>query len=211
MDSRKPVAVLIALVLSGALITLYLSWGSEDNGTGTGVCGLSGTDLSEYIEEQQSKVAYMHICGNSSDIVYCELMEATFTPIEPGAWWVEVLLLDDSGGPCEVTQSTETFTASSAEVNTINSALYDGLDQTYASEDMIQNLDLQMGFALDIVYEDGTWISLLTLQSSVGHIVVMCGAGTPDRNLLGGDLLEPGSALDGLVAALNGLFVSHLG
>ncbi len=211
MDSRKPVAILIALVLSGALLTLYLSWRTESKGTGTGVRGLAGTDLSEYIEEQQSNVAYMHICGNSSDIVYSELMEATFTPIESGAWWVEVLLLDDSEGPYEVTQSTETFTASSAEVNTINTALYDGLDQTYASEDVIQNLDLQMGFALDIVYEDGTWISLLSLQSSVGHIVVMCGAGTPDRNLLNGNLLEPGSVLDGLVATLNGLFVSHLG
>lgn len=207
---KKIAAILIGVSLFGGVMTLYLLSGSGGNGSGDDGGVLSGNALSQYLEEQETNIAYLQICGNSSDIVYPELMEATFTPLESGGWSVEALFLDDAEGPYETTQYTETFTVSVIDVNTINTALYDGLNQTYPSEDKMQDLYIQMGFALDIIYEDGTWISLLTLQSSSGHIVVMSGSGTPDRNLINGDLLEPGNALDGLVAAMGNVFASHL-
>lgn len=210
MQTKKIGAILVGLSLFSGTLALYLLSQNGGSGSGDNVGVLSGKALSEYLEEQETKIAYLQICGNSSDIVYPELMEATFTPLESGGWSVEALFLDDAEGPYEITQYTETFTASESEVNTINTALYDGLNQTYPSEDTMEELYLQMGFALDIIYEDGTWISLLTLQSSSGHIVVMSGEGTPDRNLLNGDLLEPGSALDGLVTAMGDLFANHM-
>ncbi|TFF95155.1 hypothetical protein EU546_03780, partial [Candidatus Thorarchaeota archaeon] len=88
MSTKKIAAILVGLSLFGGVLTLYLLSGGGGNGTGDNGGVLSGNALSQYLEEQENKIAYLQICGNSSDIVYPELMEATFTPLESGEWSV---------------------------------------------------------------------------------------------------------------------------
>ncbi len=159
----------------------------------------------------ESQIASIQICGNSSDILYPELMDATFSPDSTDGWLVTASFLDDSLGPYNLTVYDRTFTANTTEVENINKALHDGLGLTYTSDDSIVDITANMAFYILITYNDGTWVYLLKLLSEKGHIILLSGTGTPNLNLLDGDLLEPGTALDGMVSAINETFVNHLG
>jgi hypothetical protein len=186
----------------------------------------SGTALSTFMEEKASDILAVQILGNSTDIVYPELMAALFVPNSTGAWIVNATFLDDSQGPSNITIYEEYFLTTIAEVSDINNAIYAGLDATVPSLDSITELPYSVGFGLDILYTDGTWVQLFTLQSPGGHIIFLNGTytGTPDsvnpfnpsfitrdENWFNGVLLEPGSALDNLVLTMNAVFVNHLG
>jgi hypothetical protein len=188
--------------------------------------GMSGTSLSSFMESKAANILAVQILGNSTDIVYPELMAALFVPNSTGAWIVSATFLNDSLGPGNITFYEEHFLTTISEVISINTAIYAGLNATTLSSDSIADLMYSVGFGLDILYTDGTWIQLFTLQSPSGHIVFLNGTytGTPDtvdpfnpsfitrdENWLNGILLEPGSALDDLVATMNGVFVNHLG
>jgi len=159
----------------------------------------------------ESQIESIRICGNTSDVLYPELMDATFTPDSSGGWNVTASFVDDSLGPYNLTVYDSNFTASAAEVENINTAVHDGLGLTYASADSIVDITAHMAFDILLTYEDGTWVYLLKLLTEKGHIILLSGTGTPYLNLLDGDLLEPGTALDGMVSAINEIFVNHLG
>ena len=154
----------------------------------------------------------MSICGNSTDIIDPELMESNFVPLGIGEWQVTASFVDDSSGYDEIETYQRSFSANFSSVLSINTALYDGLGTTYASNDTIYDIMYTcMGFSLDIVYTDGSWISLLTMLDPQGHLILMSGTGPINQNLLDGYILEPGDALDGLVDAIHSVFQYHLG
>ncbi len=158
-----------------------------------------------------SQIASIEICGNSSDILYPELMDATFSPDSTGGWLVAVSFVDDSLGPYNLTVYDRSFTTTTVEVENINKALHDGLGLTHTSNDSIADILPSIAFYILITYKDGTWIYTLKVLNEKGHIILLSGTGTPNLNLLDGDLLEPGTALDGMVSAINEAFVNHLG
>jgi len=65
-------------------------------------------------------------------------------------------------------------------------------------------------FDILVSYKNGTWIYVAKFLTVKGHISARTGAGTPQRQLEN-NLLEPGTALDGLVLAINSMFTNHLG
>ena len=224
MNTKHIAAAVIACgILSAVIITYILvidpSASNESNGR-------FGVSLSDYMVDKSSNILAMAILGNSSDIVYPELMEAVLIPQEGGTWLVRITLLDDSEGPHNLSIYEEEFYASISEVEAINQALYGGLENTTESQVSIYNVtDLgMMGFGLDILYNDGTWIQLLTIQSDVGYMILLEGTyqNIPDTtnpfgynlgrdtNLLNGAVLEPGSALDSLILQMNQVFTDHL-
>jgi hypothetical protein len=187
--------------------------------------GNIGESLSTFMNGKESDILAVQIMGNSSDIVYPELMNALFLPLLSGNWNVSATFLNDTD-PYNIVFYNETFVTTLTEVENINTAIYDGLDNTVPSEDSISDLFFSVGFGLDILYTDNTWIQLFTIQSPTGHIMFLNGTytGTPnptdpfnpsiiqrDENWMNGILLEPGTALDDLVANINAVFVNHLG
>jgi hypothetical protein len=151
-------------------------------------------------------------------------MEAIFVALETGAWNMTGRFVNDTD-PDNVIIWDATFGASLAEVNGINDAIYTGLASATQSPDSLLSLQYApIGFGIDVLYKDSTWIQLFTLQDAKGHIIFVNGTytGTPnpgnpfnginrDVNLLNGYLLEPAMALNGLVTAIHDVFVNHLG
>lgn len=188
--------------------------------------GATGESLSTFMNGKESGILAIQILGNSSDIVYPELMTALFIPLGSGIWNVSATFLNDTLGPYNLTFYEETFPTTLTEVENINNAIYNGLDNTTPSLDSPSDLQFSIGFGLDILYTDGTWIQLFTIESPTGHIMFLNGTytGTPnptdpfnmtfiqrDESWMNGILLEPGTALDELVATMNAVFVNHLG
>ena len=224
MNTKHIAAAIIACgILSASIFTYTLILNpSANNGNG----GRFGLSLAEYMMDKSTDILAMAILGNSSDIVYPELMDAVFIPQEAGTWLVKATLLDDSEGPYNLSLYEEEFYASVSEVEAINQALYGGLENTTESQVSIYNVtDLGiMGFGLDILYNDDTWIQLLTIQSGVRYMILLEGtyqnipdATNPfsyelgrDTNLLNGAVLEPGSALDNLILQMNQVLTDHL-
>ncbi|MFW9831704.1 MAG: hypothetical protein ACFFD8_08015 [Candidatus Thorarchaeota archaeon] len=223
--NRKWLALLVIPVVLGValaapyLLNLLIPTSPVDD-------PVSGTALSSFMESKAPDILAVQILGNSTDIVYPELMAALFVPNVTGAWIVSATFLNDSLGPGNFDYYEEHFLTTLAEVVNINNAIYTGLEGTSLSEDSLSDLYYPLGFGLDILYTDGTWIQLFTLQSPTGHIVFLNGTytGTPDtvnpfdsnyiqrdENWQNGILLEPGTALDDLVSTMNEVFVNHLG
>ena len=211
--------VLGVLVAAPFLFSLFAPAPSSDDGA-------TGTSLSTFMESKSSNILAVQIMGNSTDIVYPELMNALFVSNVTGAWIVSATFLNDSQAPHNITFYERYFLTTVGEVNDINTAIYSGLEATTPSLDSITDLPYSGGFGLDILYTDGTWIQLFTLQSPTGHIIFLNGTytGTPDtvdpfnpsfitrdENWFNGILLEPGTALDNLVLTMNAVFVNHLG
>jgi len=159
-----------------------------------------------------SGIESLRILGNSSDIIYPELMEAFFYQ-EINEWLVSTSFVDDSEGWENPELYERVFSVSAENVTAINDALNDALNQTHASEDQVLSiLDLNphVGFAIEILYTDGSWIYLCTFQTEKGHIIKKSGTGTPDTNLLDGELLEPVETLEGLVMVIQAVFSSNM-
>ncbi len=211
MEKRTAIVLVLLITIAGGLSVLGMFW--FGGGTlGGGRIQLAGVVLAGYVEGREAQVALMSICGNSTDIVYPELMEANIVPLSDSEWQVTASFVNDSAGYDEIETYERSFTANVSEVLLINTALYDGLRTTYASNDTYHDfMDTNMGFSLDISYNDGSWISLLTIQDSKGHIILMSGTGPMNKNLLDGFILEPGSALNNLVDTMHSVFQNHLG
>jgi hypothetical protein len=211
--------VLGILIASPFLFSLFTPAPAPDDGP-------SGTTLASFMESKAPDILAVRILGNSTDIVYPELMAALFVANSTGTWIVHATFLNDSLGPGNITFYEEYFLSTIAEVVDINNAIYAGLALTSISPDSIMDLLYSIGFGLDILYGDGTWIQLFTIQSPDGHIMFLNGTytGTPDtvdpfdsqfisrdENWQNGILLEPVTALDALVMTVNAMFVNHLG
>ncbi len=159
-----------------------------------------------------SGVSSIFILANSTDIVYPELMEATFA-IEGEQWVVQANFVDDSEGWENPEIYDRTFSATDDEVSSINDALIASLNMTAQSEDNLTSIlssGAHIGFHIVVTYNDGRWVSIWTLQIESGSFLYKTGIGTPDLNMLDANLLEPVSALNGLVTAIHSVFSSNL-
>ena len=166
------------------------------------------------ITPNYSEISLLTICGNSSDLLYPELAEANFAFLESGTWLVNAHFVDDSGGYEYLEIYDRNFTLTSEEMESINEAFYEGLNQTYSSEISVLQLlepSPSICYDIDITYTDGSWIYITVFQTNQGHIIFNNGIGTPDKNLLNGEVLEPSSALDCLVSAIYTVFTKYLG
>ncbi|MDF1537536.1 MAG: hypothetical protein P1Q69_01355 [Candidatus Thorarchaeota archaeon] len=160
----------------------------------------------------RSGIDSIRIMGNSSDIVYPELMEAYISRDSFGNWLVSATFLDDSEGWENPEAYERTFNISSGNVTAIENALINGLDDTHPSEDVsFDNLESypHVGFAIEVLYTNGTWIYVCTFQTEKGHIILKRGSGTPDTNL-DGPLLESIEALEDFVAVVQNVFSSNM-
>ncbi len=203
---------LYGILLVGILLVAVAGMLLFRGGTFGGRLMVAGVPLSNYLQEKEPAIGTLRISGNSTDIVYPELMEAEFTPQADGTWHVKASFVDDSAGYDEIEIYDREFFATTTEVGQINTALYDGLDGTYASNDTLSDLEYaSMGFSVDILYTDRSWISMITMMDEKGHLILMSGTGTFYPNMVAGYILEPSSALDGLVEAIRTVFESHLG
>ena len=210
MERRSAIAIVLVAIITGGLLVLALfqNGGYSSN---SGNIQLAGSALSGHLEDRESQIVSIRICGNSTDIVYPELMDAKIVPLSSGEWQVTATFVDDSSGYDAIETYEKTFNANLSDVLSINTALYDDLSMTFASNDTFHDIrDFNMGFGLDIKYKDGSWIYLLTIQDAKGHLVLKSGTGLINRNLLDGYILEPGNALDGLVDAIHSVFQYHL-
>ena len=179
--------------------------------------GPTGNDNNNRWSQPTSQVHSLNILGNSSDIVYPELMEAVFELQSSGEYNVSAHFLDDSTSIYEPEIYDRSFYATQAEMNSIIESLYTGLNDTIESSDSIETITYEgsMGYEVDVIFTDGSWVYILTIQSQKGHIIFLSGTSSGDseyrnRNLLDGILLEPASALDSLVIVLNSIFSENL-
>ena len=215
-------AVVVISVIGGAIFIGPLLSGLIGTSGGVDPAVLSG-----YMEGKESDIVGVMILGNSSDIVYPELAIAVFVPLLSGEWNVSAYFLNDSLGPYNMTFYDVVFQIGVSEVESINDAIYAGLESTDVSTDTLDDLGWpSVGFGVDVLYSDGTWVQLFTVQSAKGHVMFMNGTYTGtldpsdpfdpanidrDENWQNGVFLEPASSLDGLVSAMNAVFVDHLG
>ena len=187
------------IIILGISAAVFLSMSNSDNPVFT---------------PNYSEIALLTICGNSSDLLYPELAEANFAFFETGTWLVNAHFVDDSGGYEYLEIYDRNFTITSEEMESINEAFYEGLNQTYSSEISVPELlepSPSICYDIDIIYTDGSWIYITVFQTDQGHIIWNNGRGTPDKNLLNGAVLEPSSALDCLVSAIYTVFTKYLG
>jgi len=132
---------------------------------------------------------------------------------QDGIWTVSASFVDDSEGWENPEIYDIEFSVTPEEVEMINLSFHEGLNGTYPSEissSVLLESDTHIGFDIDITYTDGSWIYITTFQTDQGHIISNSGTGTMDKDLLSGTVLEPISALDGLVIAIYTVFSNHL-
>lgn len=201
MAAQNSKAVFVAtIIIIGISAAAFLSLFNSDN---------------PVITPNSSGISTLTICGNSTDLLYPELMEASFTFLENGSWLVNAQFVNDSAGYYENLEIYDRhFTITSEEMISINAALYEGLNQTHPSE--ISAMELlepspSIWYEIEITYTDGSWIYITAWQTEVGHIIANNGTGTFYGSLLNGTVLEPLSALDCLVLAIYTVFLNHLG
>jgi hypothetical protein len=195
-ENTKVIAVATILVVAvSSTAFIYLSSLSNDSGI---------TDT--------LNVASLMICGNSTDILYPELMEASLV-FQEGTWMISASFVDDSEGWENPELYEREFSVTPEEIENISLSLHEGLNGTYPSEispSVVLESSPHIGFDIEITYTDGSWVYITTFQTGDGYIISNSGTGTPDKNLLSGAVLEPVSALNSLVAAIHILFSNHL-
>ncbi len=157
-------------------------------------------------------IASFRICGNSTDILYPELMDASLV-LQEHSLMILASFLDDSEGFENPLLYEREFTVTPEEIENICLSLHEGLNHTYPSETSSLELlesSFNMGFEIEITYSDGSWVYVITVQVGEGYIMFNSGKGTPDRGLESCAVLEPVSALDGLVTTIYSVFTNHL-
>jgi hypothetical protein len=157
-------------------------------------------------------IASIMICGNSTDILYPELMEA-FLVVNGSSWIISASFVDDSEGWENPELYEKEFSVTPEEIENISLSLHEGLNATYPSEispSVLLESSPHIGFDIEITYTDGSWVYATTFQTGEGYIISNSGSGSPDKNLLSGIVLEPVSALDSLVVVIYTLFSNHL-
>ena len=181
--------------------------------SGAAFLALSNFDNPDIIPNSTG-ITTLTIYGNSTDLLYPELAEVNFIFLENGSWQVNANFMNDSAGYYENLEIYDrTFTVTSNEVESINAALYEGLNQTISSN--ISTLALlesspSIWYDIEIIYTDGSWIYVTAFQTDQGHIISNSGTGTPNKNLIDGTVLEPLSALDCLVTTIYNLLSNHI-
>lgn len=159
-----------------------------------------------------SGINRIEIIGNTTDILYPELMDATFAIVE-GQWQVQANFVDDSEGWESPETYDRTFPVAAHEVDSIDDALVSSFNRTVQSQGNLTAILLSgahIGFCMVVTYNDGGWISIWVLQIESGQFLYSTGVGTPNTNMLDASLREPVSALDDLVNAVHTVFSNNL-
>ena len=78
-------------------------------------------------------IASLRISGNSTDILYPELMDASFV-FQEGNWIISASFVDDSEGWENPEIYDREFSVTPEEVEIINLSLHEGFNITYPSE-----------------------------------------------------------------------------
>ena len=200
MDSENSKVIIVAtIIIVGIAAAAFLSMPNSNNPD---------------VVPNSSGIETVTILGNSTDLLYPELAEANFVFLENGFWQVNAEFMDDSEGYYEYLEIYDrSFTVTPDEVESIEAALYEGLNKTSPSE--ISALTLlepspHIWYQIEITYTNGSWIYLSAFQTEQGNIIFNSGTGTPNTNLLDGIVLEPLSAFDCLVTAIHNLFSEHI-
>jgi hypothetical protein len=199
-ESTK-VVVLATILVIGISASVFLSLINSDNPVDS---------------ENLSGIASLKILANSTDLLYPELAEASFVYLGNDAWRVEANFMNDSIDWYENLEIYDLeFTVTSGEVQSIDDALYEGLNKTSPSNisamDLLEDPCPHIWYQIEITYTDSSWIFITMFQTEAGHIITNNGTGTLDTNLMSGTVLEPLSALDCLVFAVYTIFSNHLG
>jgi hypothetical protein len=200
MGSENAKIVIVAtIIIIGISSAAFLSISNSDDSA---------------VTPNSSGIATLTICGNSSDLLYPELSEANFEFLNNGSWLVSAHFMNDSIGYYESLEIYDrNFAITSEELLSINSAIYEGLNQTYSSNItalMLLDPSPSIWYDIEITYTDGSWVYITAFQTDQGHIIFNSGTGNPNTNLLDGTVLEPLSALDCLVTAIYNLFSNHI-
>lgn len=198
VDNSKPIVVATIIIIA-VFAAAYLSLSNFDN---------------PFITPNPSGITSLTICGNSSDLVYPELAEAFLVFLGNETWLVNAHFVDDSDSQDQPEIYDRNFTIASEELKSIDDALNEGLNQTYSSNITASALlepSPSIWYSIDIVYTDGSWISLTAFQTEPGYIIHNSGIDDFDSNLLNGEVIEPLSVLDCLVLAIQSIFLNHLG
>ncbi|MHA2021400.1 MAG: hypothetical protein ACW96N_06775 [Candidatus Thorarchaeota archaeon] len=211
MESKGTAALILIVTLVGLFVAYPFLIGLGNRGSSS-----------------DAGIVYISVLGNSTDIVYPELGQANFMPANLGGWTIEVEMVDDSEGYENVNVSSRTFTASNEAINQIHNSVYQGLNISLLSErttyDLL-NSNASIGFLVDIIYDDNTWIHVYTFQ---GHTEFLLLNGTytgtfdyqaefpswsisRDTNMLNGICLESVSVLDPFVNTIRSFFTDYLG
>jgi hypothetical protein len=190
------VATIIIIGIAGAALLLIPNSDNPD-----GVPNTSGIET-------------LTIYCNSTDVLYPELAEADFIFLANGSWRIDANFMNDSEGYYEYLEIYDrSFIVTPDEVESINAALYEGLNDTSPSEISVLTLlepSPHIWYQIEITYTNGSWVYLSAFQTDQGSIIFNSGTGTPNTNLLDGIVLEPLSALDCLVTAIYNLFSNHI-
>ncbi len=198
-SENSKVVTVVTIIIIGISGAAFLSMSNSDNPD---------------VTPNSTGIITLKICGNSTDLLYPELAEANFVFLENGSWQVNANFMDDSAGYYENLEIYDrTFTVTPEEVESINDALYEGLNQTFSSNTSTLALlepSPSIWYDIEIIYTDGSWVYITAFQTDSGHIISNNGTGTPNRNLLDGAVLEPLSALDCLVTTIYNLFSNHI-
>ncbi|MFW9793620.1 MAG: hypothetical protein ACFFEE_04930, partial [Candidatus Thorarchaeota archaeon] len=118
-------------------------------------------------------ITSLRICGNSTDILYPELMDASLV-LQERSLVITASFVDDSEGYENPLLYEREFTVTPEEIESISLSLNEGMNQTHPSE-MSSSLLLEsspnMGFEIEIVYSDGSWVYVITFQVGDGYIM----------------------------------------
>ena len=187
-------ATVLVVILSAALFAFVINSG-DPAGPGT-----------------SATISSLTICGNSTDILYPELMEAEFAPAGQD-WFVTAKFLDDSQGSYNLSIYRHNFTMSGEELQGLLFPLSQGLASANASTvDSRTALGSSPSIAwlVDVSLTNGSWIYLTVLLTEP-YALLLLGEGPINHNLLDAVVLEPVSVFDPLVVAINAIFTNHLG
>ncbi len=160
-----------------------------------------------------SGINSIYIIGNTTDIIYPELMEATFTYQSSEGWEVTANFLDNSEGWDYPEIYDRTFSVTNEEVKSIDDALSASLNLTSETEGDLNEVlveGVHIGYHIVITYNDGAWIAIWTLLTETGHLLYNSGVGSPNLGMNDATFLEPISAMDNFVAAINTVFSDNL-
>lgn len=222
------IPLVLGLILASPFLVGFFAPSPDD--------GISGEELANFINQKEPDILVVRIlrycvseilCGNlfCGDSVYPDLRDALFIPLATGAWNATAIFVNENLESDNELFYEEAFQITVNEVENIYNAIDTGLSNTIPSSDSVYDVMFFIGFGLDILYENRTWVQLFTIPSAKGHIMFLNGTYTGttnpvnpfdlnflqrEENRLNGVLLEPGSALDELVTVMNLVFVNHL-
>lgn len=188
------VATLLILALSAGLFISIINQG--------------GSDMSDGFLD----ISSLSICGNSTDILYPELMRADFVLVGQ-EWSVNARFLNDSLSSMNPEIYQCNFTISREDLRTLLAPLLQGIESANTSAIDVRTVlesSPSIAWQIDISFTDGSWIHL-TVWLTVPYIFLLNGTDTPNHNLLDALVLQPVSVLDPLVLAINEIFANHLG